>query len=107
MKVGGVSRLPHDLRLVWPPRVQGLAAVAGGAGVLGIACFEYCLAVPANRHGHGAWSAAELTTMQDVITLVVFTVFSVVRLKEAVTWNHAIGFACIAAGAFFVFRGPL
>ena len=45
--------------------------------------------------------------MQEVITLLVFAGFSVLYLKEAITWNHAIGFAFIAAGAFFVFRGPL
>ncbi|AVO44822.1 DMT family protein [Phreatobacter cathodiphilus] len=71
----------------------------------GIALFEYCLAVPANRIGHEVYSAAELKTIQEVITLVVFAVFSVVVLKEQLTWNHAIGFALIAAGAFFVFQG--
>ena len=73
----------------------------------GIAFFEYCLAVPANRYGHAVYSAAELKTMQEVITLIVFAVFSVVYLKEAITINHAVGFALIAAGAFFVFKGPL
>jgi uncharacterized protein (DUF486 family) len=73
----------------------------------GIAFVEYCFAVPANRIGHMAYSAAELKTMQEVITLVVFAVFSVLYLKEALTWNHAVGFAFIALGAFFVFKGPL
>jgi uncharacterized protein (DUF486 family) len=72
----------------------------------GIAFVEYCFAVPANRIGHMAYSAAELKTMQEVITLVVFAVFSVLYLKEALTWNHAVGFAFIALGAFFVFKGP-
>jgi len=71
----------------------------------GIAFFEYCLAVPANRIGHGVWSAAQLKTMQEVITLVVFAGFSVFWLKESLTWNHAVGFALIAAGAAFVFKG--
>jgi len=71
----------------------------------GIALFEYCLAVPANRIGHAVYSAAELKTIQEVITLLVFAVFSVVFLKEQLSWNHAIGFALIAAGAFFVFQG--
>ena len=71
----------------------------------GIAFFEYCLAVPANRIGHTAWSAAQLKTMQEVITLLVFYGFSVFWLKESLTWNHAIGFALIAAGAAFVFKG--
>ena len=73
----------------------------------GIAFFEYCLAVPANRIGHQVYSAAELKTMQEVITLVVFAAFSVMWLGEKLTWNHAVGFALIAAGAFFVFRAPI
>ena len=70
----------------------------------GIAFFEYCLAVPANRIGHAVWSAAELKTMQEVITLIVFAGFSVLYLKEPLGWNHAVGFALIAAGAFFIFH---
>ena len=71
----------------------------------GIAFFEYWLAVPANRIGYQVYSAAELKTMQEVITFAVFAVFSVFFLKQAITVNHLIGFALIAAGAFFVFRG--
>jgi len=71
----------------------------------GIAFFEYCLAVPANRIGHAVWSAAELKTMQEVITLIVFAGFSIVVLKEPLGWNHLGGFALIAAGAALVFRG--
>jgi hypothetical protein len=70
----------------------------------GIAFIEYCLAVPANRIGHAVYSAAQLKTMQEVITLAVFAVFSVLYLKEPLTWNHAVGFTLIAAGAWFVFR---
>ncbi len=70
----------------------------------GIAFFEYCLAVPANRIGHEVYSAAQLKTMQEVITLIVFAGFSYFVLKEPLGWNHAIGFALIAAGAFFVFH---
>jgi uncharacterized protein (DUF486 family) len=73
----------------------------------GIAFIEYCLAVPANRIGHQVYGAAELKTMQEVITLCAFTIFSVVYLKEALTLNHLLGFAFIALGAFFVFKGPL
>src|SRR3954451_2965612 len=73
----------------------------------GIALMEYCLAVPANRIGHEVYSVAELKTMQEVITLLVFAAFSVLYVKETLTWNHAIGFAFIALGAFFVFKGPL
>lgn len=70
----------------------------------GIAFFEYLLQVPANRIGHGYFSAAELKTIQEVITLSVFAVFSVFYLKEPLAWNHLIGFAFIAAGAFFIFH---
>jgi uncharacterized protein (DUF486 family) len=69
----------------------------------GIAFFEYWLAVPANRWGSAVYSAAQLKTMQEVITLVVFAAFSVLYLKEPLGWNHALGFACIALGAFFLF----
>jgi uncharacterized protein (DUF486 family) len=70
----------------------------------GIAFIEYCLAVPANRIGHAVYSAAELKTVQEVITLLVFAVFSVTYLKEPIGWNHLVGFALIAGGAFFVFQ---
>ncbi|HAD83243.1 MAG TPA: hypothetical protein DCG71_00140 [Brevundimonas sp.] len=73
----------------------------------GVAFFEYWLAVPANRIGHQVYSAAELKTMQEVITLLVFAIFSVMYLGEKLTVNHLIGFALIAGGAFFIFRGPL
>jgi hypothetical protein len=73
----------------------------------GLAFFEYCLAVPANRIGRAVYSPAELKTMQEVITLVVFAIFSVTFLGERFTLNHAVGFALIAAGALFVFKGPL
>ncbi|WP_309605186.1 DMT family protein [Phenylobacterium sp.] len=72
----------------------------------GIAFFEYCLAVPANRIGRAVYDPAELKAIQEVITLVVFAVFSVAWLKEPVTLNHALGFAFIGLGAFFVFKGP-
>jgi uncharacterized protein (DUF486 family) len=69
-----------------------------------IALPEYALQVPANRIGHGYFSAAELKTIQEVITLTVFAVFSVTYLGEAIRWNHAVGFALIALGAGFVFK---
>ena len=71
----------------------------------GIAFFEYCLAVPANRLGSSVYSAAQLKAIQEVITLGVFAIFSVLYLGQKFTWNHAIGFAFIALGAWFVFRG--
>ena len=70
----------------------------------GIAFFEYWLAVPANRIGIQVYSPAELKTMQEVITLIVFAGFSVLYLKEPLGWNHALGFAFIALGAFFIFH---
>jgi uncharacterized protein (DUF486 family) len=70
----------------------------------GIALFEYWLAVPANRWGSAVYSAAQLKTMQEVITLVVFAGFSVLYLKEPLGWNHGLGFALIACGAFFIFH---
>jgi uncharacterized protein (DUF486 family) len=71
----------------------------------GIALIEYCFAVPANRWGHSVYSAAELKTIQEVITLIVFAIFSVWVLKEPLGWNHAVGFGLIAAGAAFIFLG--
>lgn len=70
----------------------------------GIAFFEYWLAVPANRIGHSVYSAAQLKTMQEVITLVVFAGFSVLYLKEPMGWNHLAGFALIAGGAALIFK---
>lgn len=70
----------------------------------GIAFFEYWLAVPANRWGSEVYSAAQLKTIQEVITLLVFAAFSVFYLKEPLSWNHLAGFACIALGAFFIFH---
>lgn len=70
----------------------------------GIAFLEYCLAVPANRLGSEVYSTAQLKTMQEVITLVVFIGFSAFWLKEAIKINHVIGFVLIACGAAFVFR---
>jgi uncharacterized protein (DUF486 family) len=73
----------------------------------GLAFVEYCLAVPANRWGSAVYTPAQLKTMQEVITLVVFAGFALVYLREPLGWNHAVGFTLIALGAFFVFRGPL
>ncbi|MBE0555483.1 MAG: DMT family protein [Rhodobacteraceae bacterium] len=70
----------------------------------GIAFFEYVLQVPANRIGYGYFNAAQLKTIQEVLTLSVFAVFSVVYLKEPFSWNYIVGFALIAAGAFFIFH---
>jgi uncharacterized protein (DUF486 family) len=73
-------------------------------GSWAIAFFEYCLAVPANRIGSAYYSTAQLKTMQEVVTLLVFVGVSVFWLKESITLNHVIGFALIAVGASFIFR---
>jgi uncharacterized protein (DUF486 family) len=70
----------------------------------GIAFFEYCLAVPANKFGHQVYSAAQLKTMQEVITLIVFAIFSVTYLGESLKWNHGVAFGLIAAAAYFAFH---
>ena len=94
------------MTFAWYGHLKFKAAPLYAAVVLswGIAFFEYWLAVPANRIGHAVYSAAELKTMQEVITLVVFVVFSVFYLKEGITWNHALCFALIAGGAALIFR---
>jgi len=69
-----------------------------------IAFVEYCFQVPANRVGHGQFSAAQLKTIQEVISLAVFALFSVVYLREPLRWNYIVGFAMIIGAVFFVFR---
>ena len=70
----------------------------------GIALFEYCFQVPANRIGHEYFNAAQLKTMQEVITLVVFSVFSILYLKEEFRWNYLVGFFFIILAVFFIFK---
>jgi len=70
----------------------------------GIAFVEYCLAVPANHFGYRVYSAAQLKTMQEVITLVVFAVFSTTYLGEALRWNHLVAFGFLVLAAFFAFH---
>ncbi|MDO4937369.1 MAG: DMT family protein [Sutterellaceae bacterium] len=69
-----------------------------------IAFFEYCLQVPANRIGYGYFSAAELKTIQEVISLTVFMGFSVLYLGEPLKWNYVVGFGLIALAAFVIFH---
>lgn len=70
----------------------------------GIAFFEYCLQVPANRYGFTVYNPAQLKAMQEIITLLVFSGFSVLYLGSTLRWNHAVGFALLVAAAFFLFR---
>jgi hypothetical protein len=69
-----------------------------------IAFIEYCFQVPANRIGHGQFTAAQLKTIQEVITLVVFSVFSVIYLKESFKWNYVVGFLMMMGAVFFIFK---
>lgn len=69
----------------------------------GIAFFEYCLQVPANRIGYTVYNPAQLKTIQEIITLIVFMAFSVFWLGASIKWNHLLGFALIVVAAFFIF----
>ena len=70
----------------------------------GIAFFEYCLMIPANRIGHTYFTATQLKIMQEVITLIIFSIFSVTYLKEKFKWNYIVGFIFILLAVFFVFK---
>ena len=70
----------------------------------GIAFFEYCLQVPANRWGSDYFSTVQLKAMQEILTLVVFMAFSVLYMGESIRWNHLIGFLFIVLAAFFIFK---
>ena len=70
----------------------------------GIALLEYCFQVPANRYGYGYFSAPQLKVIQEIITLVVFAVFSILYLGEQLRWNHLVGFGFLVLAAFFIFK---
>lgn len=70
----------------------------------GIAFFEYCCMIPANRIGYGRFTAVELKTIQEVITLVIFSLFSIFYLKEELRWNYAVGFIFLILAAYFIFK---
>ena len=89
-------------QLKFPAATLWVAIVASW----GIAFFEYCLAVPANRIGYGTYSGAELKAMQEVISISAFVLFAIFVLGEKLTPNHFVGFGLIGAGAFFIFKGP-
>jgi len=69
----------------------------------GIAFFEYCLQVPANRWGNGVYSATQLKVIQEIVTLAVFSGFAVLYLGERLKWNHFAAFLCILAAVGFTF----
>jgi uncharacterized protein (DUF486 family) len=87
----GHLKAPH-----WPLWVAVLVS-------WGIAFFEYCLAVPANRLGYGTFTAQQLKVMQEVITLAVFALFSVAFLGEPLRWNFLAAGACLVAAVVFIF----
>ncbi|WP_282568100.1 DMT family protein [Devosia sp. FKR38] len=89
--------------LKWPTSALWTAVLISW----GIAFFEYWLAVPANRIGEAVYSPSELKTIQEVISLSVFAVFTVFYFDEKLTLNHGVGFGLIALGAFFIFKGPI
>jgi uncharacterized protein len=70
----------------------------------GIAFFEYCLQVPANRYGYAVYNPAQLKAIQEIITLSVFVAFSVLYLGAAVKWNQIAGFVLIVIAAFLIFK---
>ena len=100
----GLLECVHDAGLVRPPKFKTSPDYLVIVVAWGIAFVEYCLAVPANRWGSLVYTTAQLKTIQEVITLVVFAGFSIVYLNEPISWNYAVGFALIAVGAFFVFQ---
>ncbi|MCS6818492.1 MAG: DMT family protein [Chitinophagales bacterium] len=69
-----------------------------------IAFFEYCLQVPANRLGHGTFTATQLKIIQEIITLLVFAAFSVLYLKEDFRWNYAVAFLFVIGAVYFAFH---
>jgi uncharacterized protein (DUF486 family) len=86
-------------QLRFPDRPLWIVVLASG----GIAFVEYCLAVPANRIGHTVYSTAQLKTMQEIITLIVFGVFSETYLNETIRWNHMVAFFCLMLAGYFAF----
>ena len=91
----------HDVCVVRAAQISARVPVGVDTRLLGIALFEYCFAVPANHFGHRVYSAAQLKTMQEVITLAVFAVFSVLYLDEPLKWNHGVAFAFLVLAANF------
>ncbi len=69
-----------------------------------IAFLEYCFQVPANRFGHEVYNVVQLKTIQEVITLIIFSLFSVLYLKEQFRWNYLVGFIFIVLAVFFIFK---
>jgi len=94
----------HDLRLVRTPEIPATPLPKVVLISWLIAFAEYCFQVPANRIGSYEFTAAQLKTIQEVITLTVFSVFSVFYLKEDLRWNYLVGFAMIIGAVFVIFK---
>ena len=94
----------HDFCLVRPPEIPAAPLFKVIVISWGIAFFEYCFQVPANRIGSYEFSAVQLKTIQEVITLTVFAVFSVLYLDEQIRWNYIVGFVLIVAAVFVIFK---
>lgn len=94
------------MTIAWYGHLKYKSAPLWGAIIVSwlIASVEYCFQVPANRIGHYQFTAAQLKTIQEVITLLVFSVFSVVYLKEDLKWNYLVGFMMIIVAVFFIFK---
>lgn len=88
----------------WHLRYKSLALPLVILSSWGLAFFEYVLQVPANRIGYGHFSAAELKTIQEVVSLSVFMLFSTLWLGESLRWNHLAGFALIVLAAWVIFK---
>jgi len=88
----------------WHLKFKTLPLVSVIAISWGLAFFEYCFQVPANRYGYGYFSAVQLKMIQEVLTLVVFVVFSTFYLGESIKWNHYLGFALICLAVYVIFK---
>ena len=102
--LGMNSHLPASLTLSFTGFSQRGGCTDEHADGWGIAFFEYMVQVPANRIGSQYFSPVELKTIQEVVSLIVFTLFSYFYLRQPLSWNHLAGFALIALGAALIFR---
>jgi hypothetical protein len=94
----------HDFCVVRAPQISQCGALEGRSDQLGHRFLRVLLSGPANRIGSYEFSAAQLKTIQEVITLSVFSIFSITFLGESLKWNYVAGFACISLTVFFVFH---
>ena len=105
MTLAGYGHLKMREGFSWFAALPLIAVIAFSWG---IAFFEYCLQVPANRLGFrengGPFDIMQLKVIQEVITLVVFTVFSIIAFKMELKWNHLAAFVCLVLAVYFVFK---